>query len=314
MKILTTTRRGLSSPIRLAWFLVLAMMLAAAAWSISHQLIGWGMAPWLAYGLSLMFDAAGLICAEYARRAVERNTPAGLPRLATVGFVAVSGVLNYNHGYTIAGLPAAAGLASVSAAVELLFELHRRDVRDEQRAERGLVAERLPHIPVIGWLMYPVRSWRTLREAVGVRLDNLDPMSAVTTPVTSVIARTDAPVTAPVAAPVTPVLQAAPAAAPVSLPAEPAPVAAAPVQPQPGPTLAALPLYTGPDAAALTAIRTLYVTGFRPGTQQMQEAVFQATGVRPSGATCRGNYRKQIEAVEPGLAQLPAAPTTLRTA
>ncbi|UOB09093.1 DUF2637 domain-containing protein [Streptomyces sp. HP-A2021] len=170
------TGRRLSQPIRLAWALVLGMLLAAGAWSLSGQLMDWGMKEWLAWALSVMFDAAGLICATYARRAVERGTPAGLARLALVAFVAVAGVLNWNHGYDIGGMPAAAGFASLSAGVELLFELHRRDIRDEQRAARGLIAERLPHIPLLGWVMYPGRSWETLRAAVGVRLDLLDPV------------------------------------------------------------------------------------------------------------------------------------------
>jgi len=152
------------------------MLLAAAAWSLSGQLMSWGMKGWLAWPLSIMFDAAGLICATYARRAVERGTPAGLARLALLLFVAVAGILNWNHGHDIGGLPAAAGFASLSAGVELLFELHRRDIRDEQRAARGLIAERLPHIPLLGWVMYPGRSWTTLRDAVGVRLDLLDPV------------------------------------------------------------------------------------------------------------------------------------------
>src|SRR5690606_864031 len=184
----TTARpagRRLSQPVRLAWALVLGMLLAAAAWSLSGQLMDWGMKSWLAWPLSIMFDAAGLICATYARRAVERGTPAGLARLALLAFVTVAGVLNFNHGHTIGGLPAGLGFASLSAGVELLFELHRRDVRDEQRAARGLVAERLPHIPLLGWIMYPSRSWKTLRGAVGVRLDLLDPVQTghqLTTP------------------------------------------------------------------------------------------------------------------------------------
>jgi hypothetical protein len=161
------------------------MLLAAAAWSLSGQLMRWGMNEWIAWPLSIMFDAAGLICATYARRAVERGTPAGLARVALGAFVSVSGLLNWHHGHDIGGTPAAAGFASLSAGVELLFELHRRDVRDEQRAARGLIAERLPHIPVIGWVMYPSRSWSTLRSAVGVRLDLLDPVQTghrITTP------------------------------------------------------------------------------------------------------------------------------------
>ncbi|MGW5123269.1 DUF2637 domain-containing protein [Streptomyces sp. NPDC004069] len=172
----TPNGRRLSQPIRLAWGLVLGMLLAAAAWSLSGQLMRWGMPPLLAWPLSIMFDAGGLICATYARRAVERGTPAGLARLALLTFVGIAGLLNWNHGHNIGGLPAAAGFASLSAGVELLFELHRRDVRDEQRAARGLIAERLPHIPALGWVMYPTRSWTTLRRAVGVRLDLLDPV------------------------------------------------------------------------------------------------------------------------------------------
>lgn len=176
MKTSRANGRRLSNPIRAAWALVLAMLLAAAAWSLSGQLMHWGMGRWLAWPLSIMFDAAGLICATYARRAVERGTPAGLARLALVAFVSVAGLLNWNHGHDIGGIPAAAGFASLSAGVELLFELHRRDIRDEQRAARGLIAERLPHIPALGWVMYPGRSWETLRNAVGVRLDLLDPV------------------------------------------------------------------------------------------------------------------------------------------
>jgi hypothetical protein len=176
MKTPRANGRRLSSPIRLAWGLVLGMLLIAAAWSLSGQLMRWGMPKGLAVALSVMFDAAGLICATYARRAVERGTPAGLARISLVAFVSVSGVLNWNHGNDLGGMPAAAGFASLSAGVELLFELHRRDIRDEQRAARGLIAERLPHIPALGWIMYPGRSWETLRNAVGVRLDLLDPV------------------------------------------------------------------------------------------------------------------------------------------
>ncbi|MGW1998513.1 DUF2637 domain-containing protein [Embleya sp. NPDC001921] len=166
--------------VKVAWFIVLGMMLTAAAWSISHRLIAWGMAPTLAYGISLMFDSAGLICAEYSRRAVLRGTPAGLPRLSILAFVATSGVITYTHGHSIGGMPAGFAFASTSALVELLFELHRRDARDAERAARGLVPEMLPRVPLIAWLMYPRRSWKTLRAAVGVRLDHLDPMRADT--------------------------------------------------------------------------------------------------------------------------------------
>jgi hypothetical protein len=268
-----TRARRIGTPIRIAWALVLVMMLAAAAWSISGKLIAWGMTPKLAWALSLMFDLAGLICAEYARRAIERGSPAGLARLAIFGFVVVSGALNYSHGHQIGGLVGGLGLASISAAVELLFELHRRDVRDEQRADRGLIAERMPHIPLLGWLMFPRRSWQTMRGAVGARLDVLDPVQRpVPTPVVERVA--------PPSVPVPPVTPKAPAP---ELP--PAPIA-----------------YRDPRCAV---IRPLYDLGTRPGTVAMREALLETGHGRVADSTIRGVLRKEVEEHEPHLAQLP---------
>lgn len=270
-----TRGRRISGMSRLAWLLVLLMMLSAAAWSISGTLISWGMSTWLAYGLSLMFDAAGLICADYARRAVERGTAAGLPRLALLGFVSVSGALNWDHGQHIGGPVAGIGLASISGAVELLFELHRRDVRDEQRAARGLVAERLPYIPFIGWLLFPVVSYRTIREAVGARIDAVDPLQQP----------------------------------------DPTPVVAhqrgaAAVQPTPA-AAPSLPAVAYADARC-AVIRPLYDTGTRPGTSSMRAALVAAGHPAPADSIIRGTIRAEVERHEPHLADLPAETLPLR--
>lgn len=294
-----TQQRTISSPIRVAWGLVLVMMLAAAAWSITGKLTSWGMDWRLAAGLSLMFDLAGLICAEYARRAIERGTPAGLPRIAILAFVAVSGVLNWSHGLEVGGTVAGLGLASISFAVELLFELHRRDVRDEQRAERGLVAERMPHIPVLAWLMFPMRAWRTLRGAVGARLDVLDPVQ--TPRQTAVVERVPAPAAVPVAPPAVPVQPPAPQLPPV----EP--------QPEPEEQRPERPAirYSDPRCAIL---RPLYEDGFRPTTGEMKAALEAASLTAPGPSTLRGVLRKEIEQHEPALAALPTRPTPLHRA
>ena len=166
------------------------MMLTAAAWSISGQLTRWGMPHWLAYGLSLMFDGAGLICAEYARLAVERGTPAGLPRLSILAFASVSGLLNYSSGHRFGGTVGGAAFASTSFLVELLFELHRRDLRDTQRVARGLVPELLPRIPLVAWLLHPQQSFVALDRAIGVRLAQLDPVQH---PTIIAVERADSP-------------------------------------------------------------------------------------------------------------------------
>ncbi|MFG2963563.1 DUF2637 domain-containing protein [Streptomyces sp. NPDC048288] len=326
-----TPVRRLGGSVRAAWFAVLVMMLAAAAWSISAKLTAWGMSGKLALALSLMFDLAGLLCAQYARRAIERGTPAGLARLAVLVFVTVSGLLNWDHGQDVGGIVGGIGLASISFAVELLFELHRRDVRDEQRAARGLVAERMPHIPLLAWVMFTGDSWKALRRAVRVRLDNLDTVQApVTTAVTSVDRITEQPVTAPVIAPVT-----APTAPPAlpsgpTLPPTPPPARKAPPRPPVVPASARFlpvmcrqalpPAPAAPPAGAqapirysdprCAVIRGLYNTQppTRPGTKAMRAAIVAAGFEDPSDGFVRGTLRKEVERYEPHLEHLPSAP------
>jgi len=324
----TRRRRGLGGPVRVARAIVLVMMLAAAAWSISAKLTAWGMDEDLALGLSLMFDLAGLICAVYAERAIERGTPAGLARLAVAAFVTVSGLLNWSHGLEVGGEVGGIGLASISLAVELLFELHRRDVRDEQRAARGLVAERMPHIPVLAWLMFPGQAWKTLRRSVRVRLDNLDPVTApVMTAVTGVDRIAEPPVTPAVTTPLT--APAAPPALPAPTPVSPTPPSGRGPAPRP-PTVpagarllpvmcrqAVPPAQAAPTPAPIrysdarcTVIRNLYdtVPPSRPGTAAMRTAIVAAGLADASDGYIRGTLRAEVEAHEPRLKDLPSAP------
>ncbi|WP_328425991.1 hypothetical protein [Streptomyces sp. NBC_00443] len=328
MKTPPATGRRLGGSVAVAWFIVLAMMLAAAAWSISSKLMGWGMDKEPAYALSLMFDLAGLLCAQYAKRAIERGTPAGLARLAVLAFVGVSGVLNWDHGLEVGGMVGGIGLASISLAVELLFELHRRDVRDEQRAARGLIAERMPHIPVLAWVMFPGDAWKTLRTAVRTRLDNLDAVSVPVTAVTSVDRIDDAPVTACVTPPLTapPAVPALPSSPtpprrPGRRPTAPAPVIptgarllpiicrkAVPARPPAqAPTAPAPFQYSDPRCAA---IRALYdtVPPSRPGTAAMRAAIVRAGHDDASDGYIRGTLRAEVETHEPHLKNLPSAP------
>lgn len=324
------TGRRLGSPVAVAWFIVLAMMLIAAAWSISSKLMGWGMDEKPAYALSLMFDLAGLLCAQYAKRAIERNTPAGLPRTAVLAFVTVSGILNWSHGLEVGGTVGGIGLASISLAVELLFELHRRDVRDEQRSARGLVAERMPYIPALAWVMFPGDSWKALRTAVRTRLDTLDTVTRPATAVTSVDRVSDGLLTPPVTAPVT-----APPAPP-ALPSSPTPPPPPPParKPAPRPPVVpvgarflpvicrqALPPAPAPAPARGQAvieysdprckvIRALYNTQppTRPGTKAMRDAIEKAGLEFASDGWIRGTLRTEVERHEPHLALLPRAP------
>jgi hypothetical protein len=104
------------------------------------------------------------------------------PRLALLGFVAVSGALNWSHGQQIGGpSPGSASRqhqrrrgAALRAAPPRRPRRAARRPRPRRRAPAVHPARRLGDVPG--------RSWKTLRGAVGARLDTLDPIQQTQAP------------------------------------------------------------------------------------------------------------------------------------
>jgi hypothetical protein len=270
-------RHRTSAVLRGAWVYVLLAALTVGGWSMFHFLhYRLGLPGLIAIVGALVFDGAGLIFSEYARAAIDRGRGFTVPGLCMLAVVAVSAFVNYSHGVTLGwGTAAGAALGAIPLVLELLFLARNLDSRLDALHRARLLPERLPRVGVLGAVMFPMRSWRAIRAVIGRRLDIIEaglPAGALTTVSSKraeVVEDYDAPADA------------------LDGPASPKAVRA---------------LYDDPRCHA---IRALYERGTRPTTTQMQNAVADAGHGQIPPSTAR-TLRTVIEAVEPGLADLPA--------
>jgi hypothetical protein len=179
----------------LAWLVVAGAALALSWWSLFSLARSFGVPDPLAAGVSLVFDAAALICANLAHRyAMSPHSGAG-PRLTMLALMAGSIYLNWQHammptqdhpeGY---GTAAAIMFAAPAVVGVVLFELETGWASRVARDQRGRVAPSLPVIGRWGWIFHPVRSvvtiWKvTAAHGNAVRAVELDRWVKVVTSV-----------------------------------------------------------------------------------------------------------------------------------
>ena len=150
---------------RWSWVAVLVVALGISWWSLFTLALMVGIPTVLAAGLSVVFDAAALVCARLAHRYSASPDSGAGPRVVMLGLVAGSVYLNWNHavvsGY---GTVAAVMFAAPAVVAVLLFELESGWRSRTARRARGRVSEPLPMIGRWGWLFHPVQSvvtvWR----------------------------------------------------------------------------------------------------------------------------------------------------------
>ncbi|MFI6986057.1 hypothetical protein ACIBSV_46895 [Embleya sp. NPDC050154] len=283
----TTAEHRMSTTLRASWYYVLVAALTIGGWSVYHLLYARLHLPWLiAVGGALVFDGAGLIFSEYARAAIERGRGFLLPAVFMLGSVCTSSYVNYSHGVSLGwGTAGGAVLGAAPVLLELLFVAHVLDARMTALHRQRLLPERLPRIGVLGAVLFPRRSFRAIRAVIGRRLDIIE----AGLPARIAVSITPAPVSAPDAKAVPPAVT--PPADALDGPASVAPARA---------------FYDDPRCHA---IRAFYETGFRPTTKQMQRSV-QDAGLGHLPESTARTLRTVIEAVEPGLADLPSVART----
>jgi len=145
---------------RWSWVAVLVMALGISWWSLFALARLFGVPSVLAAGVSVVFDAAALVCARLAHGyALSPDSGAG-PRVMMLALVTASVYLNWNHadvaGY---GMVAAVMFAAPAVVAVLLFELESGWRSRAARRARGRVAEPLPVIGRWGWIFHP---WQSL--------------------------------------------------------------------------------------------------------------------------------------------------------
>src|SRR5699024_12331677 len=129
-------------------------------WSLFALARLFGVPSVLAAGVSVVFDAAALVCARLAYGSAPSPDSGAGPRVMMLALVTASVYLNWNHadvaGY---GMVAAVMFAAPAVVAVLLFELESGWRSRAARRARGRVAEPLPVIGRWGWIFHP---WQSL--------------------------------------------------------------------------------------------------------------------------------------------------------
>lgn len=146
-----------------SWAVVLIIALGISWWSLFDLATGFGVPVVLAAGVSLVFDAAALVCGHLAHRyALSPDSGFG-PRVTMVALVLGSVYLNTEHALSLKlGVPGAVMFSAPAAVAVVLFELESGWRARAARRTYGRVPVSLPTIGRWGWIFHPLQSLVTL--------------------------------------------------------------------------------------------------------------------------------------------------------
>lgn len=173
---MTKNNDGTDKLTRGALILVMGAALTVGTWSIYTLLTKHYDAPkQVAVFGAGMFDIAALFFGRLSQRYATSPDSGLVPRLAMLAMVATSSWVNWNHAYMEHwGTVGAVILGAAPIIAELAFEMWHRYEHREALRRQGRVAEALPVIPGLAWLLFAPTSWRVMRASVGSRLNVIE--------------------------------------------------------------------------------------------------------------------------------------------
>lgn len=173
---MTKNNDGTDKLTRGALILVMGAALTVGTWSIYTLLTNHFHAPRIValFGAG-MFDLAAFFFARLAQRYAASPDSGLVPRLAMLAMVTASSWVNWTHAHMEHwGTVGAVILAAAPVIAELAFEMWHRYEHREALRRQGRVAEALPVIPGLAWLLFAPTSWRVMRASVGSRLSVIE--------------------------------------------------------------------------------------------------------------------------------------------
>jgi len=159
----------------LGFGLVLVTALAISWWSMFTMAANeFGMPAYLAAAVSIAFDGAAIYVAVLASEYAKSEDSGFMARLATMGFVALSAWLNWQHAGMM-DLPLAGKVffSAPSLVSGLLFEMALKFTNKTELRKRGRVAQAMPVFGKMAWARYPTKTFKAFSKVVLFRLDKV---------------------------------------------------------------------------------------------------------------------------------------------
>lgn len=275
-----------------------------AMWAHANLAGGWPVAILFAGAL----ESIALYLAAEAHAAMLSGDAALMRRAASYAAASLVGVLNWLHWADVPGRQAEIlgwVFAGFSVVSPWLWSIRSRSMRRDALREAGLIDPRAVRFAPIRWLLFPVRTFRAFRAAVGEGVVDPQEAWALAPAKTPAAPAPVEPVGVPVTVEVTPVSQ-PPAAAAAALIAVPGPVVPpkAPARPARQTRTTTTTTTSGglraatdeevlavtrevlaekPSAGRVIVTRALATAGFRPGDKaRLDRLITQARGEQQS--------------------------------
>lgn len=168
---------------RFGWLVVVVSALSISTWSLFWVGIRYGLPVPIAGLVSASFDGAALVSADLALRYARTHGDSGLAaRLCVLAFAGASAWLNSQHAALAHDPnPARIMFAFPPVVAVVVFELSNRWIRRGALRAAGRVAAPLPAFGRWAWLLFPLRTLRTVRHIVRGRLDRAEQSAGVIT-------------------------------------------------------------------------------------------------------------------------------------
>lgn len=275
-----------------------------AMWAHANITGGWPVAILFAAAL----ESIALYLAAEAHAAMLSGDAALMRRAASYAAASLVGVLNWLHWADVPGRQAEIlgwVFAGFSVVSPWLWSIRSRSMRRDALREAGLIDPRAVRFAPIRWLLFPIRTFRAFRAAVGEGVVDPQEAWALAPAKTPAAPAPVEPAAVPVTVEVTPVGQ--PPAAAVTAPTIAVPGPAAPLPPKAPArparqtrttttsgglraatdeevlTVTRAVLAQKPTAGRVTVTRALATAGFRPGDKaRLDRLITQARGEQQS--------------------------------
>lgn len=153
------------------WLAVLGPILGVSAWSMYYVARYLGAPPAVAICASTCFDGVALLCADYSLRYAQAGLSGSVARTVVRLFALLGAYIQTLHA-KIGGGPPGSWLfwASLPIGAVTVYEVHIRFERRKALAQSGVhYPAPLPAFGLVTWALFPIKTYKSLREIVGKR-------------------------------------------------------------------------------------------------------------------------------------------------
>jgi hypothetical protein len=157
---------------RFGWLIVMSASLGFSTWSLFWIARHWGAPIPAAAIVSLFFDGAAILCADYSLKYARTGDSGFIPQCGVFTLAGLSAYLNSQH----AALnhnpgPARILYAAPPIVAVVIYEFHVRWERRRALRSTGRIPEAMPVFGRYAWFLFPGRTLGVLRSITKTRLN-----------------------------------------------------------------------------------------------------------------------------------------------